>query len=134
MLMTSSLLHENPTYMTSFNIPTAFTPRQSIPWKLNRTPNSHSWTHLSGWTQTYQYLKFTSHHLARAKKSVITSLFDRAKNIISNPSDQEKEENHLAAVIQANGCPKKLINNTIRASQLYQHNPQITTIPKIKNE
>ena len=69
-------------------------------------------------THTDQYLKFTSHHLARAKKSVITSLFDRAKNIISNPSDQEKEENHLTAVLQANGYPKKFISNTIRASQL----------------
>ena len=67
---------------------------------------------------TDQYLKFTSHHLARAKKSVIISLFDRAKNIISNPSDQEKEENHLTAVLQANGYPKKFISNTIRATQL----------------
>ena len=69
-------------------------------------------------THTDQYLKFTSHHLARAKKSIITSLFDRAKNIISNPSDQEKEENHLTAVLQANGYPKQFIKNTIRASQL----------------
>ena len=69
-------------------------------------------------THTDQYLKFTSHHLARAKKSVITSLFDRAKNIISNPSDQEKDENHLTAVLQANDYPKKFINNTIRSSQL----------------
>ena len=69
-------------------------------------------------THTDQYLKFTSHHLARAKKSVITSLFNRAKNIISNPSDQEKEENHLTVVLQANGYPKKFIKNTIRPSQL----------------
>ena len=69
-------------------------------------------------THTDQYLKFTSHHLASAKKSVITSLFDRAKNIISNRSDEEKEENHLTAVLQANGYPKKFIKNTIRASQL----------------
>ena len=48
-----------------------------------------------------------------------TSLFDRAKNIISNPSNQEKEENHLTAVFQANGYPKKFIKNTnMRASQL----------------
>ena len=46
------------------------------------------------------------------------SLFDKAKNIISNPSDQEKEENHLTAVLQANGYPKKFISNTVRASQL----------------
>ena len=53
----------------------------------------------------------------RAKKSVITSLFDRAKSIISNPSDQEKEENHLTTVLRANGYPKKFIN-TIRTSEL----------------
>ena len=69
-------------------------------------------------THTDQYIKLTSHHLARAKKSVITSLFDRAKNIFSNLSDQEKEENHLTAVLQADGYPKKFVNNTIRASQL----------------
>ena len=96
--------------------------------KLKRTPNSHSWTHSSRGivttpfpsesTHTDQYLKFTSHRLARAKKSVITPLFDRGKNIISNPSDQGKEVNHLTAVLQANGYPKKFINNTIRASQL----------------
>ena len=132
MLMTSSLLYENPTYMTFFNTSTAFTPRPSSPWKLKKIPNSHSWTHSSRGiettlflsrvyrkpTHTDQYLEFTSHHLARGKKSVITSLFGRAKNIISNPSDQEKEENHLTAVLQANGYPKKFIKNTIRASQL----------------
>ena len=69
-------------------------------------------------THTDQYLKFTSHHLARAKKSVITSLFNRAKNIISNLSDKEKEENHLTGVLQANGYLTKFIKNTIRASQL----------------
>ena len=131
MLMTSSLLYENPTCMTFFNTSTDFTPRPSSPWKLKKHPNSHSWTHSSrgiettlflsestGNLHTDQYLKFTSHHLARAKKSVITSLFVRAKNIISNPSDLEKEENHLTAVLQANGYPKKFIKNTIRASQL----------------
>ena len=66
-------------------------------------------------THTDQYLKFTLHHLARTKKSVITSLFDRAKTVISNPSDQEKEENHLTAVLQANGYPKKFTSNTIKS-------------------
>ena len=37
---------------------------------------------------------------------------------LETPSDQEKEENHLTAVLQANGYPQKFINNTIRASQL----------------
>ena len=43
----ASLLYENPTYITSFSMSTAFTPRQNLPWKLNRTPNSQSWTHSS---------------------------------------------------------------------------------------
>ena len=67
-------------------------------------------------THSNHYLRFTSHRLARAKKSVITSQFDRAKNIISNPSDQEKEENHLSAVLQGNVYPKKFMSNTSRAS------------------
>ena len=46
-LMTSSLLNEILTYMTSFNTSTVSTPRQSLPWKLNSIPNSHSWTHSS---------------------------------------------------------------------------------------
>ena len=144
-----------PTYMTSFNMSTAFTPRKSLPWKLNRTPNGYPKKFINNTirasqlpkqqanndntenpfldtlvqrnidsnisfrvyrkpTHTDQYLKFTSHHLS----SAITSLFDRAKSIISNPSNQEKDENHLTAVRQANGYPKKFINNTIRASQL----------------
>ena len=69
-------------------------------------------------TSSDQYLKITFPHLARARKSAITSLFDRAKNIISNPSDQEKRENHLTAVLQANGYLKKFSNDTIRASKL----------------
>ena len=78
-------------------------------------------------THTDQYLKSTSYHLARAKKSVITSLFARAKrsvitslfdrDIISNLCNQEQEENHLTAVLQANGYPKKFFNNTVRARQ-----------------
>ena len=43
----SFLLYGNPTYMTSFNLSTVFTPRQILQWKLNRIPNSHSWTHSS---------------------------------------------------------------------------------------
>ena len=69
-------------------------------------------------THRDQYVKFTSHRLAREKKSVITSLLDRAKKIIDNPSYHEKEENHLTAVLQANAYPKKVVSSTIRASEL----------------
>ena len=63
-------------------------------------------------------LLLSSHHLDGAKKGVIRSLFDRAKNIISNPSNKEKLQNHLTPILQANGYQKKFINNTFRASQL----------------
>ena len=67
-------------------------------------------------TQTNTF-KFTSHYLARVKKRHHVTI-RQSKNIISNPSDQEKEENHLTAVLQANGYPKRFISNTIKASQL----------------
>ena len=102
MLMTSSLLYENPTYMTSFNMSTVFTPKQSLPWKLNRIPNSHSWTHSSRGivttpspsesTHTDQYLKFTSHHLARAKKSIITSLFTGQRTSLPTLPTKKKKK------------------------------------------
>ena len=133
MLMMSSPLYENPTYMTFFNISTnSLHPRTKFTMETEENSqlpfldiliqrNSDNTISVRVYrkpTHTDPYLKFTSHHLARAKKGVITSLFDRAKNIISNPSNQEKEENHLTAVLQTNGYPNKFINNTIRASQL----------------
>ena len=130
MLMTSSLLNENPTYdffqyIDSLHPKTKFTmeteENSQLPFldtliQRNRD-NTISVRVYRKPTHTDQYLKFTSHHIARAKKSVVTSLFDRAKNIISNPSDQEKEKNHLTAVLQADGYSRKFIKNTIRASQ-----------------
>ena len=126
--MTSSLLHENPTYMTCFNMSTAFTPRQSLPGKLNGTLNSHSWTHSFRGIVTTPFLSESTGNLHTQTNTLNshltiypeqrTSLFDREKSIISNPSDQEKEENHLTAVLQANGYPEKFISNTIKASQL----------------
>ena len=56
MLMTSSLLYENPTYMTFFNTSAAFTPRPSSPWKLKKISNCHSWTHSSRGIETILFL------------------------------------------------------------------------------
>ena len=80
-------------------------------------------------THTDQYLKFTSHHLARTKKSVITSLFDRAKNIISNPSTKRKKK-----IISQQYSKLMVMQRNSSAAQLehhnYQDNQQIMTIPK----
>ena len=40
-------MYKIPTYLTSSNISTVSTPRQSLPWKLNRIPKSHSWIYSS---------------------------------------------------------------------------------------
>ena len=109
MLMTSFLLYENPTYMRFFqhinnlHSETKFTMENEENSQLlflntliqRNSDNTISVSLHETYTHTDQYLKFTSHHLARAKKSVVISLFNRAKNIISNPSDPEKEENQL---------------------------------------
>ena len=78
----------------------------------------------------------TSHHLPKAKKIVITSLFDRAKTSIATISTKNKEETHLAAVLQAIGYPKKLIKNTIRTSQLPRQsaNKKILKIKKKRHQ
>ena len=39
-------------------------------------------------SHTNQYLKYTSHNPTSAKKSVITALFDRADNVVSNEKDK----------------------------------------------
>ena len=126
-IIRKSNLHDFFQHISSLHLKTKFTmeteENSQLPFldtliQRNSSDNTISIRVYRKPTHTDQYLKLTPHHLARAKKCVITSLFDRAKNIISNPSDQEKEENHLTAVLQANGYPKKFINNTIRASQL----------------
>ena len=127
MLMRSSLLYEHPTHMT-FSTYQQPSPQDKVyrgNWRelpfvdtliQRNSDNIISVRVYRKPTHTNQYLKFTFHHLARAKKSFITSLFDKAKHIISNSSDLEKEENHLTAVLQANSYPKKFINN--KASKL----------------
>ena len=72
-------------------------------------------------THTDQYLKFTSHHLARAKRgSSHHYSTEQGTSLATLPTKKKKtkEENYLTAVIQANGYAKKFINSTIRASQL----------------
>ena len=56
-------------------------------------------------THTDQYLKYTSHNPTSAKQSVITALFDRADNIVSNKKDKIEEKHHILAALQQNGYP-----------------------------
>ena len=58
-------------------------------------------------THTDQYLSFTSHHSARSKQSVITALFNRAENVITNNTELKQEQQHITKVLQSNGYSKQ---------------------------
>ena len=59
-------------------------------------------------THTNQYLKYTSHNPLSATQSVITALFDRTDNVVSNENENIEEKHHILAALQQNGYPKKL--------------------------
>ena len=46
---------------------------------------------------------------ASAKQSVITALFDRADNVVSNEKDKIEEKHLISAALQQNGYPKEFI-------------------------
>ena len=50
-------------------------------------------------THTNQYLKYRSHNPTAAKQSVITALFDRADNVVSNEKDKIEEKHHILAAL-----------------------------------
>ena len=49
---------------------------------------------------TNQYLEYRSHNPTSAKQSVITVLFDRADNVVSNEKDKIEEKHHISAALQ----------------------------------
>ena len=62
-------------------------------------------------------MNYTSHHSTSAKQSVITALFDRADNIVSDEKDKEEEKQHILTALQQNGYPRDFIMKRIK-----QHN------------
>ena len=81
-------------------------PDKTISVKVHRKP-----THIN------QNLNYTSHHSTSAKQSVITSLFDRADNVILSEKDKEEEKQDILAALQQNGYPRDFIMKTVK-----QHN------------
>ena len=73
-------------------------------------------------THTDQYLSFTSHHSTRSKQSVITALFNRAENAITNNTELKQEQQHITKVLQSNGYSKQFIDKTRRQWHLKQQN------------
>ena len=54
---------------------------------------------------TICYLEFRSHHSPHVKRGLVRCLFDRARNVTSSQDILQKEECHLAKVLQQNGYP-----------------------------
>ena len=73
-------------------------------------------------THTNQYLSFTSHHSTSSKQSVITALFNRAENFITNNTELKQEQQHITKVLQSNGYSKQFIDKTRRQWHLKQQN------------
>ena len=73
-------------------------------------------------THTNQYLSFTSHHSTRSKQSVITALFNRAENVITNHTELKQEQQHITKVLQYNGYSKQFIDKTRRQWHLKKQN------------
>ena len=72
---------------------------------------------------TNQYLKYTSRNPTSAKESVITALFDRADNVVSNEKDKIEEKHHILAALQQNGYPKEFILRTVRKHHMRKEQP-----------
>ena len=133
--------------MTSFNISTAFTPRQSLPWKLNTTPNSHSWTHSSRGIVTTPFPSESAGNLHTQTNTLNSYLIIRPEqrkassrhysteqrtSLATLPTKKKKEvisqQYFKLMVTQRNSSTTQLEHHS------YQDNQQIMTIPKIKNK
>ena len=68
---------------------------------------------------TDKYLNFSSHHPLHQKLGVIKTLLDRCNNILTDPEDRQKEEEHITKARQECGYPKCTIRK-IREKQQNQ--------------
>ena len=71
-------------------------------------------------THTNQYLSFTSYHSTRSKQSVITALFNRPENVITNNTELKQEQQHITKVLQSNGYSKQFTDKARRQWHLKQ--------------
>ena len=69
-------------------------------------------------THTDKYLSFNSHHPRTHKKSVVTTLFQRAENLTSNNDARENECQYVTNVLKENNYPKSFLYDCLRPPTL----------------
>ena len=57
-------------------------------------------------THTDHYLNFMSHHPIDHKMSVVRTLLERSQNLMSEPEDKKKEDNHVQDALRTCGYPE----------------------------
>ena len=62
---------------------------------------------------TTQYLYCSSHHQIVCKKSVVSSLYNRAYSIITNKEDLNKENVSIKQVPEENGYQESIISKIL---------------------
>ncbi|XP_057305297.1 uncharacterized protein LOC130642226 [Hydractinia symbiolongicarpus] len=60
-------------------------------------------------THTDQYLNYTSNHQMSCKESVVSSLLDRAVNVVSGENNRKKDLSHINNALLANGYSRQTI-------------------------
>ena len=69
-------------------------------------------------THTDKYLSFNSHHLRSHKKSMATTLLQRAESLTSNNVARDNEHQYVINVLKENKYPKNFLNDCLKRSAL----------------
>ena len=67
-----------------------------------------------GPTHTDQYLRYSSHHQASCKESVVSFLFNKAYSIISNKDNLHKENARIKQMLKENGYKESIIGKIFK--------------------
>ncbi|XP_077976215.1 uncharacterized protein LOC144432061 [Styela clava] len=85
-------------------------------------------------THTNRYLNFNSSHPLNHKRSVVSSLMNRAKTLISDETKQKQELNFIKKTLRQNGYPTRMFRNHVNFQKLPDKPKPIssTTIPYVQ--
>ncbi|XP_021370832.1 proteoglycan 4-like [Mizuhopecten yessoensis] len=97
-----------PPPTTTTQPPTTPPPTQTTPTAPPSPTSDGSIKLLVYWTPTStdQYLHFPSHHLLNYKLEVVRTLLDRCNNVVTEPEDKIREEQHITTALKKCGYPK----------------------------